>query len=160
MDIFGILPNSVKIITDIYLILFFVEILLKNKFSEVIKLNKITRFTAIYSAVFTVIFVLSALVNQSNISLSLLEHRKIIFPLLFLLVLNYYSILKNKIYNFEPFLRIIFIVQMIIIPLQYIFYDLYKGYMVTYMNRIDSASGTFGVGTAMVGVFIINYYFR
>jgi len=157
-NLFGILPNSVKLITDIYLLLFLFEIISSKKLMDVIRYNKVTKYTFIYMLVFTFIFIFSGIVNGSNIFLSLLEYRRIVFPLFFLFVLNYYSILKNQIYKFEPFLKLVFILQFILIPLQYIFYDYYIDYLIDFKNRIDSASGTFGQGTSIMGVFIVSYF--
>jgi len=155
---FPILPNAVKIITDIYLFIFVLYFIISNRLAKVIMYNKITVFLLIYMAVFVMIVVLSSITNNSDSVLVLLEIRTVLFPFVIICIFNYYEILKGKEYQFEVLLKYIFMLQVFLIPMQYLLYDFYYRYMVTTMHQIDAASGTFGIGTSMIGVFIVLYF--
>lgn len=157
-DYFPILPNSTKLITDVYLSIFFLFVFISDKLILVIKYNKISVFLFIYVTIFLAVITLSSITNNSSVILVLLETRKVVFPLMIVCLFNYYEILKKKQYDFERVLKYIFILQAVLIPIQYVFYDIYSKYMVKEMIRIDAASGTFGIGTSMIGVFIVLYF--
>jgi len=157
-EYFSIFPNGIKLLIDLFLIYFLLEIFIKNKLLEVTAYNRITKYTAVYIIIFSGVFLFSSIINNSHFNLSILEYRKIVFPLIILYIFNYYSILKKSPLDLDSVFKKLFIIQIIVVSFQFLFFPYLQKYIAYPVSHIDSAAGTLGRGTSMIGVLVVIYF--
>ena len=154
-----ILPNSIKILPSFFMLLITVEILLYNKkVLNRMRKRKIGNLIIKYSVLLLLVLLTTTIINQGSLVLLLLELRKLFYPFFFYLIFEYYSFIKQKLYSFETKMKKIMLLQVIIIPLQYYFYDEYIDYLPILFRKMDSAAGTWGIGTSLLGVMMVVYF--
>lgn len=161
----NLLPIQAKWMFDISILIFFVNnILGKKKYR--FQHTKPFNYLFFFSLSLSIIYLLSSIINESNVLLTILSIEKIFQA--FLLYIIIYSFLSldsdNSIYKVDKYFDRVIKIQVILIPIEYILYTFYKNFSdiliknVTF-NPYDIASGTFGNGsTGAVGVFCVCYF--
>lgn len=158
---FSFVPESAKYITETFIVILICLIILENKVNIKFK-GLFARYLITSFSVLIVLYIGSALLNSSNIIFLLLKLRYPIYGLFIFLLFD--SLLSNKneySTTIERWFKNIFYLQLIILPLQYIGYNLIPGFSSSILvatNHIDSAAGTIGRGTGTISIFILIYF--
>ena len=154
---FSLLPNKIQWISDILVVLTFLLFFFDNDMQ--IKRNKITRELSILFFLLITVCLISSGLNKSNFLFTILEIKRLIFPLLIYFVLEQTT--SNQKYKIIKWYSVVIIIQIIVMPIQYMSYILvpnFGKYLSYGVNLVDCATGTVGRGTGAISVFLVIFF--
>ncbi|WP_421918640.1 hypothetical protein [Marinifilum sp.] len=164
-EYFTVLPVAFKWLNDI-VIFVFGFLYFKSNFKY---LNKIMnrkmihlRGLIIYTILSTVFLLISSLLNYCPFILLLLTLKKTFVPLILYLIILI-EISKNNFSNIYDLYKKIFVVQLVLIPIEYLYFlePSIRKYLVDSLaiNELDIACGTLGAGqTGILGMILVCFF--
>lgn len=158
---YDILPSVLKWGIDGSIIfIFFVQIALGH--TKLPWGNKVFKWIFWQSISVAFIYVVSSIMNESSLYLTLTRIRYVIYPvLLFMIFQNFLDNNYKNIGFFDALFKWLMYIQIVLVPIQlglYLFFPGSHRFFYEEYSFVDSGTGTFGRGNGTLGVFVVLYF--
>ncbi len=153
---YNFLPQGFKWITEGVIYLVFALGLLSVR-SVLFVDRKMFNFLLLLTLSSFLVYLLSTILNGSNLALLFTRSRYLLYPILFYVIFSSW-IIKGFRGLLERWISIIAWIQVVLVPIQSLLYRYFPIYHRTFFepySLADSASGTFGRGNGSLGIFLI-----